>query len=120
MAPYRCFATTWPVSVFTSISATAPPHDCRCVPSPMPRPATTLAAAAPRGRATRRPSRSLRRGVEHAQPSLVGDVAPPELVRVDAQHVRELVDRLLGRERKREIERRAQPARLQVLDDRQL
>ena len=64
-----------------------------------------------------RPSRRLRYGVENRQPARVGHVAPAELQRVDTRHVRELVERLLGREGERDVERRPQVRRLEIAVD---
>src|SRR5262249_57248132 len=45
-------------------------------------------------------------GIEHAEPARVGDVVAAERQRISLGCVRELVDRLLGRERERRSEER--------------
>ena len=54
------------------------------------------------------PRRGRGGGVEHAEPTGIADVPAPELERIEPGGDRQFVDRLLGGEREREIERRAQ------------
>ena len=53
----------------------------------------------------------LRGGIENAEPALIADILPPESSGSILAAIRQLVDRLLGGERKGQIERRAQRAR---------
>ena len=63
------------------------------------------------------PVRRFRDGIEHGEPAGIGHVAAAELDGIDARHVRELVERLLRRKRKRHVERRAQVRRLEIAGD---
>src|SRR5581483_9270485 len=51
-----------------------------------------------RARPSRLPICRLRRRIENAAPARIGDVALPKVIGVETGQVRELVDRLLGRE----------------------
>jgi hypothetical protein len=80
----------------------------------MPRPVTTSASDNADGRDPRFPPRRLGGGVEHAEPAFVADIVAAEFERVGLGHEGELVDRLLRREREREVERRAQRCALEI------